>query len=237
MVKINWKKKYIMPIIGICLALTACETEKSSLNQTQAVENTYEEEAEPEDIESGDYSDASAKENAVDEKEQFQEVSEESTNNINVPETVSETKVSEDEIQNAYYERYYRVWDEDEMLAAISERSSYYQQSGYYKEVMYYMENIRGVTDIANVVEPLFYTDMKYYSEENFKDVPKIIINLAKNEIYARHGYIFKSEDLNNYFMGCIWYNPLFSAEEFDTSVFNEYEEANLIVLSELDTK
>jgi hypothetical protein len=28
------------------------------------------------------------------------------------------------------------------------------------------------------------------------------ILYLALNEIYARHGYIFKDEDLQNYFMG-----------------------------------
>ncbi|RGE68529.1 YARHG domain-containing protein [Eisenbergiella massiliensis] len=30
---------------------------------------------------------------------------------------------------------------------------------------------------------------------------------MAKNEIYARHKYIFKNEDLYNYFMGCVRYH------------------------------
>ncbi len=33
-------------------------------------------------------------------------------------------------------------------------------------------------------------------------------LSLARNEIYARHGYIFKSSDLNKYFSTKAWYNP-----------------------------
>ncbi|MET3196547.1 YARHG domain-containing protein [Bacillus sp. OAE603] len=33
-------------------------------------------------------------------------------------------------------------------------------------------------------------------------------LSLARNEIYARHGYIFKSSDLNKYFSTKSWYNP-----------------------------
>lgn len=33
-------------------------------------------------------------------------------------------------------------------------------------------------------------------------------LSLARNEIYARHGYIFKSGDLNRYFSTKPWYNP-----------------------------
>ena len=52
----------------------------------------------------------------------------------------------------------------------------------------------------------------------------------------ARHGYIFKNEDLYNYFMGCVWYNPTCKAEDFDDSVLNEYEKANLEILASMDT-
>jgi hypothetical protein len=63
-----------------------------------------------------------------------------------------------------------------------------------------------------------------------------LIIHLAKNEIYARHGYIFKDEDLNNYFNGQLWYEPSVKSENFDERVFNDYEKANLRLLTDLDT-
>ena len=61
-------------------------------------------------------------------------------------------------------------------------------------------------------------------------------IRIAKNEIYARHGYIFKDENLKNYFMGQLWYIPSVKAEEFDDSVFSDIEKRNLELLNRLDT-
>lgn len=124
---------------------------------------------------------------------------------------------------------------EKELERAISERSQYYQKSGYYDEVTNYWEKVRGVTDVANVLEPLFETDRKTYSESDFKDTPAVIIHLAKNEIYARHGYVFQDKDLKNYFMGCVWYEPLQDGKSFSDAVFNKMEKQNLEVLSKLE--
>ena len=59
---------------------------------------------------------------------------------------------------------------------------------------------------------------------------------MSLREIYARHGYIFKNQDLNAYFLSQLWYLPEFDSETFDSSVFNEYENANLQLLVQLDT-
>lgn len=117
---------------------------------------------------------------------------------------------------------------EKELENTIDERSQYYRASAYYLEIVDYWENVREARDVSNVNEPLFATNKQYYTKENFENEPKLVIHLAKNEIYARHGYIFKNEDLYNYFMGCVWYNPTCKAEDFDDSVLNEYEKANL---------
>jgi len=131
---------------------------------------------------------------------------------------------------------YNSSWTEEEMINAINERSQYYRASAYYSEIVDYWENVREVRDISNVVEPLFETDKKYYTKEEFENEPMLVIHLAKNEIYARHGYIFTNEDLYNYFMGCIWYSPTCDSTDFDDSVLNEYEKANLEILANLDT-
>ncbi len=127
-------------------------------------------------------------------------------------------------------------WTEEEIIKAINERSQYYKASAYYSEIVDYWENVREVRDISNVLEPLFETDAKYYTKEEFESEPMLVIHLAKNEIYARHGYLFTNEDLYNYFMGCIWYSPTCDSTDFDDSVFNEYERANLEILADLDT-
>lgn len=125
---------------------------------------------------------------------------------------------------------------EEELMAEVNSRSQYYKASKYYEQVMDYWENERETRDIVNILEPLFSTDTVVYTKENLLDEPDFIIHLGKNEIYARHGYIFKDEDLNNYFRGCAWYNPITTAEQFDDTVFNEVEQENLKLFSEMDT-
>lgn len=124
---------------------------------------------------------------------------------------------------------------EEELMAEVNSRSQYYMASKYYNQVMDYWENDRETRDIANVLEPLFNTDTVVYTKNDIENEPDFIIHLGKNEIYARHGYIFKDEDLNNYFMGCVWYNPITNAEQFDDTVFNEVEQENLRIFSEMD--
>lgn len=56
-------------------------------------------------------------------------------------------------------------------------------------------------------------------------------LNYARNEIYARRGYIFQSQELRNYFESKHWYYGTIASGQFSTSVFNEYEQANLVFL------
>lgn len=144
-----------------------------------------------------------------------------------------EELLKNDTTDNSIYDS---SWTEEEIIKAVNERSQYYKASAYYSEIIDYWENAREVRDISNVLEPLFETDKKYYTKEEFESEPMLVIHLAKNEIYARHGYIFKNEDLYNYFMGCIWYSPTCDSTDFDDNIFNEYEKANLEILSDLDT-
>lgn len=75
-------------------------------------------------------------------------------------------------------------------------------------------------------VRNLTYDDIQYLAKDD--------IRLAKNEIYARHGYIFKSDDLNEYFNQRWWYMPKYTSDTFDESVFNEYEKHNIAFLDEV---
>lgn len=58
-------------------------------------------------------------------------------------------------------------------------------------------------------------------------------INYAKNEIYARHGYIFESRELQNYFGSKSWYTPLYAKKEFDKlGLLSNVENKNAAFLS-----
>ena len=57
-------------------------------------------------------------------------------------------------------------------------------------------------------------------------------LNLTLNEIYARHGRIFKNPTLDSYFRSQSWYTPKYSEAEFSQHVvFNDYERKNVNAL------
>ncbi len=76
-------------------------------------------------------------------------------------------------------------------------------------------------------------SDKRYLSDEEVKNLNKDEIRIAINEIYARRGRSFKTPELNEYFSSKSWYNPQFSQAEFSEDVFNEYEKANINLLSQ----
>ena len=82
------------------------------------------------------------------------------------------------------------------------------------------------------------YSSTKYLSRSDLKGLSQREINLAKNEIYARHGRTFKNQSLQDYFDSKDWYEPQYDPEEFDeieNEVFNKYEKANTEFLNEIE--
>lgn len=77
----------------------------------------------------------------------------------------------------------------------------------------------------------------RYLTEADLKDLSHEELSLARNEIYARHGRIFKIQAIAAYFNTKTWYRGTVSAADFDYSVFNAYEEANISFISEYETK
>ena len=69
--------------------------------------------------------------------------------------------------------------------------------------------------------------DTAYISREYLQYFSQDDLRLAVNEIYARHGRRFNSEDLQNYFNQKTWYQGTIAPEAFDESVLNVYEKAN----------
>ena len=84
---------------------------------------------------------------------------------------------------------------------------------------------------------PVFDSDTRYYTREEMRQIswtPELTA-VFRNEIYARHGYIFKNDIWNDFFSTYIWYSGIYSADKFDAGVFNEYEKANLELAVELE--
>lgn len=68
-------------------------------------------------------------------------------------------------------------------------------------------------------------------TDSDIKGMTAKELNYAKNEIYARHGRMFKSKELQSYFNSKSWYKSQYSAEEFDKqtdAILSETEKKNI---------
>lgn len=83
------------------------------------------------------------------------------------------------------------------------------------------VSNMRVEKDNLLIENNSFNEDNEEYTEHEYSYVPnhlltendliglsKSELRILRNEIYARHGYIFKSQDLRDYFSTKSWYSP-----------------------------
>ncbi len=86
----------------------------------------------------------------------------------------------------------------------------------------------------------LLYADSMVYPRSFFEDMSDVDLRVARNEIYARHGRMFNSEELQMYFNSKSWYRPQYTPEEFDSMqeyIFNDYEKANRDLISSVEAE
>jgi len=74
-------------------------------------------------------------------------------------------------------------------------------------------------------------SDSRYLSKADYIDLSLWELILARNEIYARHGRKFRTPEIQEYFDGCSWYHGTIEPEDFDESVFNDFELQNIRLL------
>ena len=77
--------------------------------------------------------------------------------------------------------------------------------------------------------------DSRYYSQKELSALSEEQLKLARNEIYARHGYIFQKGDTKNYFDSKSWYRGTVS--EVTDDMLNEYEIANRDLIISIENK
>lgn len=79
----------------------------------------------------------------------------------------------------------------------------------------------------------------RYLTRNDIANLTLRGVNYAKNEIYARYGRDFKSQELRNFFASRAWYNVSYSlSDETDkkiTAIFNEYEKENSKFLDSIE--
>jgi len=78
-------------------------------------------------------------------------------------------------------------------------------------------------------------SDKMYYSADDLSGFSKEDLRLARNEIYARHGYIFKDGDMQSYFGRQSWYTP--TTNDVPDTELNDFEKANLGLIKEIEKR
>lgn len=98
------------------------------------------------------------------------------------------------------------------------------------KNILSPNENIETEDYIIHDSDTRFLTidDLSYYNKEE--------LGFIRNEIFARYGFVFKTDKYNNYFSSKDWYspNPYFEGNEND---LNTFEKANIKLIKSLEDK
>ncbi|MBS7526086.1 YARHG domain-containing protein [Fusibacter paucivorans] len=71
-------------------------------------------------------------------------------------------------------------------------------------------------------------SDQVRLTADALKGYDQVLLQAGVNEIYARHGYAFKSEEWQQYFGKKAWYTP---SNTFDENNFSDIEKANIAFL------
>ncbi len=67
---------------------------------------------------------------------------------------------------------------------------------------------------------------------QELSGMTKAELRIARNEIYARYGWRFESEELADYFEGKAWYVP---GENVDDTILSDVERANIKLITEME--
>ena len=102
-------------------------------------------------------------------------------------------------------------------------------KENYYEELDY---NVRSAPPTSKShYEQLLDSDMQHnlLNESALYSLTPRELTYLRNSVYARHGYVFKSNELNQYFKKFSWYH---SDPNFTSSELNATEQANVTLIN-----
>jgi hypothetical protein len=94
------------------------------------------------------------------------------------------------------------------------------------------MENKPAKTEVINSIDGYYHiTGSRKLTYNDIQGLSASELRIMRNEIYARHGYIFQDDMLRNYFSQKEWYAPktknvsLSSIEQYNVLFIKGYEQ------------
>ena len=95
----------------------------------------------------------------------------------------------------------------------------------------------REISRAYEVSEYVFYdSDTRYLTSSDLKGLSSWELKIARNEIYARHGYVFPDKNLQSYFESKSWYKPNDNYKG-DWDSLNNYEQKNIQLIKSIEDK
>ena len=76
-------------------------------------------------------------------------------------------------------------------------------------------------------------SSIRLLSISDLAGLSKEQLRIARNEIYARHGRMFATEELQQYFNSKSWYRGTISASSFSESMLSQLEKDNIKLIQE----
>lgn len=93
--------------------------------------------------------------------------------------------------------------------------------------------------EVQNFVNASLYifpdSDKRYLTEDEVRALDAHQLLLGRNEIFARHGRMFDMQELADYFNSQPWYSGTIPADQFDSSVLNDYERTNADLIKRIE--
>ena len=149
---------------------------------------------------------------------------------------VKNSKQQEDyvDVGNYAYEDTYEEYDNSEEI--------YEESEDYYEEELvedYMAEENLEESQLEEKSQDFILPESSshFLSKSDLIGLSAEECRIARNEIYARHGRMFKDEALQAYFESFDWYYPTIHPDDFEESMLNEYEIANRDLIVEYETE
>ncbi|MCD7736344.1 MAG: YARHG domain-containing protein [Lachnospiraceae bacterium] len=134
----------------------------------------------------------------------------------------------------------YYAWFPTDVQGYMDDAEIYSEYVSLYDDIDWVKANMTlTIETIISVDSEYIFSQSStsYLSESDLAGMTADEVQMAINEIYARHHRKFVLEDVQAYFNSKSWYSGTIEADAFDVSVMNIYESANInLMVNYLDT-
>lgn len=113
-------------------------------------------------------------------------------------------------------------------------------ETGKIVNIIWNADTLDEMTEATNATKEEQYifpdSDKKYLSEDEVRSQTVDELYIGRNEIFARYGYIFEDESLQQHFGNTSWYNGTVTGDQFNAdAVFNDFEKKNVELIKRIE--